>query len=404
MTLRTPKFNDFSGGGNNLASADRLPEEFYRESINLDPVNGGKLSLRAGYGLVAAGTAIRGALSLRGRILLADGAMLREFDTRTNTLRDLSAIAASGFLAGCEHNGELFFCTANEALRYDGTSVRRWGVPTVNAQPPATTLAGGSLKAGAYAYAATFTDASGVEGGTAHSGVITAQDGQALSFALPAPPTGGQTHLYLGYHNSTTLYRQGYVSAAGALVVHHHRDNTRTLDTQFMDEPPVGDIIESHRGVILIAVGNTLHMTAPLKPHIRQPLRGFFQFPAPITMVKSVQSGVFVSADRTYFLAGLESEPQQSMIHDSPAIKGSAFTLPDKRVTWMSAYGQVIGAPDGSLQFITDGHYAPMLASQAGGGYLEHNGNKLALTTMRGLPQHSRLAAGDYYDAEIIYP
>jgi hypothetical protein len=110
-------------GANNIAPADRLPEGHVRSALNVDPTPGGKFIIRTGFDQVYAGTAPRAILAHKGKLLIADGTDLVEFDTNTNSGRVLRTIAGAGQLVGDEHAGVLYFCTANECLEYDGEAV-----------------------------------------------------------------------------------------------------------------------------------------------------------------------------------------------------------------------------------------------------------------------------------------
>lgn len=405
--MADPKLNDFSRGANNRFSNDRLPGGFFREAVNLNPLNGGRVALRAGYQQRYSGTAVRGLLALGERLLIADGAALVEFDLSTNASGTLRTIDAAGVFAGCVHNNELFFCAGGESLRYTpAQGVRMWGVPTVTAQPPVTADAGGALQAGAYKFAATFLSAAGEEGGTVRSNVVLVDAAQKLEFDLPAPPAGGRVRLYMGFVNSTELYLQGDRASAGTLEVTSVVDDTPTLETQFA-QPPIGGagLVASHRGVILAATNNTLWITHPLRPYLVYPARGFFQYAAPISVVQPVDGGVYVVADKTYWLTDVETtQPAQRELHPGGAAHGSGVKLPDGSACWFGPDGLVVGSPTGQLEFKTRDNYVPMIASQAASGVVERDGNQMVVTTMRGLPKSNPLTIGDYVDAEIVYP
>jgi hypothetical protein len=156
---------DWRGGVDNLAPADRVPETFVRAAVNVDPTPGGALHLRTGYEMALSCSSARGVLALGHKLLVADGAALVEFDTRTGASRTLRSIAGAGQFIGDVFNDKLYFFTANEALVYDGDTVQTWGVPDVLRQPLPTVGDGGALPAGVYKVAVTFSNADGIEGG-----------------------------------------------------------------------------------------------------------------------------------------------------------------------------------------------------------------------------------------------
>ncbi|MFI8608499.1 hypothetical protein ACIGFL_09260 [Pseudomonas sp. NPDC077649] len=391
-------------GANNIAPRDRLPEGAVRDSVNLDPNVGGTFTLRARARQIYQGLDVRGMLELGDRLLVADGTSLVEIDTRTDTSRVLRSIAGDGAFAGDELNGELFFCTANECLRYDGQVVRRWGVLDPGAQPPVAVVGGGSLRAGAYKFAMTYIDERGVEGGTGAPAVITVVDAQGLDFTLPIPPAGHQVCLYVGAAESQSLYRQ-HRGAGGPLLLTSLRDDTALLQTAHYTAPQPGQLVCAHNSVLLIARGSVLEMTMPMRPHLASRMRHFYQFPATIDVLESSPAGICVCADKAYLISDPEtSEPFQRVLLDMPAVPGSGFRLPDLRVGWMTAHGQAFVGPDGALSLPTRQTFVPELASQGASGVLEHNGNQLVVTTMRGVQAENSLAFDDFYDIEVVQP
>jgi len=399
--------NQWTGGVDNLTPADRVPKGFVRRAVNVDATPGGELHLRSGYEQVYAGNAVRGVLALGDKLLIADGPELIEFDPQTQGARVLRTIAGAGQFIGAVLNNTLYFQTANESLEYDGRRVRAWGVPDVLAQPLPAVTTGGALRAGIYRLAVTFTDADGREGGTDTPLLVTVPEGGALDVELPAPPEGGRVNLYLGYPNSQTLYLQGQGSAATPLRVTSLRDDTRTLTTARLRAPVIGSVICAHGSQLAIAQGRVVWLTAPMRPHLLDPLRGFLQFPAEVGELMSDQTTLYVSSDVSYSLSDVAGDtPSQREILNFPALRGSAVILPDERCAWMTRYGQAVSVGDGSggLQLVNRQHYAPELTAQGAAGVIEHNGNQLIVTTTRGPQGANQLAATDFFIGEVVRP
>lgn len=393
---------DWSNGANNLAPEDRLPKGFVRQAVNVDPTPGGQLHLRSGYERIYTGTAVRGVLALGRKLLLADGTDLVEFDPLTNSARVLRQIAGAGQFIGDVLNDRLYFQTANEALEYDGSTVRPWGVPDVNSQPLPAASTGGSLQAGVYKMAVTFSDADGREGGTDAPLLVTIPADGVLDIELPAPPEGGRVNLYVGYPNSESLYLQEARDSAGAVRVSALRDDTRILTNAHLRAPQIGSVVRAHGGQLAIAVGRAVWLTAPMRPHLVDRRRGFFQFPAEVGELLS-DGSLFVSADKSYGLRGVEGDiPEQYTVHEFPARPGSAVTLPDGRGAWMTRYGQAISTGDGGLELVNRANFAPDLATAGAAGLLEHNGNQLIVTTSRGRQGANPLAASDFFIGEVV--
>lgn len=373
-----------------------------RDAVNMDPNASGTFTLRAGYERIYQGDNVRGVLALGSMLLIADGEDLVEFNLHTNSHRVIRQIAGSGRFAGDVHAGRLYFCTENECLEYDGTTVRQWGVPDVLMQPPVQALAqGGSLQAGHYRVAVTFTDAWGREGGTDKPLVVGVAAGGALQVSLPAPPAGCTANLYCSSLDGATLYRQGNYAQADVVVVGYVRDDADRLTTVLQRAPMPGDHVLSHNGVLLIADRHVLWQTVPMTPHLVNRRSGFFQFPAEIGALLSAGS-VFVSADRCYAISDIESPtPGQRVVFDFPAIPGTAVQLPDGRGAWMTRYGQAVTVDGVAMQLPNRPAFAVPDHSEGAAGVLEHNGNQMIVTSARGGAQNG-LAASDYVYGEIL--
>lgn len=388
-------------GINNKASEKAVPAGALRDAINFAPSADGIQRLRPGYSQALPGTDIRGALSIGNHILIADGDKLLDFDTDTGSATTLRTIAGSGRFAGAVLNNELFFCTENECLRYTAGALRAWGVPTVTGQP-VPTVGSGSLLEGAYQCAATFVDAAGEEGGTTEALSITVPANSSLRFPALTPPPGGKVRLYIGPANGGTLYLQH--EGTGAFTCSRIDDSTARLETQFLREPVPGDRIAAHNGVLLIADGKSLHMTLPLRPHLRSAIKGWFQFAAPVDMVISGDGGLFVAADKTYFLTDIESDaPTSRTVFDFGAVRGSETRGMRNDVMWMTRYGLARTDGAGNAALISEANFVPVQAQAGTSALLEADGSQMVVTTMKN-PSGNPLAASDTYDMEIIYP
>lgn len=399
------KLDNWAQGANNIAPADRLPDGFVRSAVNVDPTPGGKLMIRAGFERVYQGTAPRAVLGLGTKLLIADGTDLVEFDTATFSSRVLRSIAGAGHMVGDEHNGRLHFSTVNECLEYDGADVRPWGVPDVLNQPPISAAVGGSLLPGYYNVAVTFTDAWGREGGTDRPVTILVPQFGAITVQVPEPPAGGKTNLYVGSVEGGTLYRQDAYETAGTVVVSLNRDDTSRLETVLHRAPEPGQWVVSHNGVLLIAQGVNLSCTVPMRPHLVDRARRFFQYPSTIGAVMSTNPGVFVSADKSYLLTNAETAtPEQRVVLEFPAITGTAVKLPDGRGAWMTQYGQAISTETGSLDLINRPSYTVGDRGTGAAGVIESNGNQLVVTSTQGGNGPGGLAASDYFFGEILNP
>lgn len=390
-------------GIDNKSNTRDMPEGSVRDSVNFDPLVSGSLALRTDAAKLLEGTSIRGALSAGHHILVADGGALKVFDTKTGVTTTLATIDPSGTFAGAQLNGELFFSTTTQCLRYSPEKgLRNWGVPTVTAQPMPTVTIGG-LAAGTYQLAMTWFDTTtGEEGGTTQALSILVEDGQGLSVTLPAK-TGYVPRLYVSHVNGSTLYLQAY--GEGTYQISTIDVSSPRLQTMHYTHPTPFTLAAQHNSTIAFAHDRVLWMTDPMYPHLVMPSKSFFQFADTVGMVLSVNTGLYVSADKTWYISDVSSDsPAAREVFPFPAVPGSGAMTPDGRAGWMTQYGVCIGGEGGQVQLLSDDRFAPQLADKGSSGIVQRNGNQLFVTTMPGNRTTSGLIARDYFEGEVIIP
>lgn len=389
-------------GIDNRANWKDVPLNRVRDAVNVDALASGSMALRGGFEQVVSGTDIRGAVACGSYIVFADRTDLKAFNTTTNSTETIATIAGAGRFTGDVLNDELFFCTENQTLRFKAGVLRAWGIPTPASQP-VPTVVGGGLLAGTYQCAVTYVDAYGEEGGTTQAINIAVPQNSGLQFTLTAPAGVSKVRLYISSVNGSELYLQ--YEGTGSYTANVVRDDTARLDTMFARDPVCGDFIAKHNACLCIAQGNTLWLTLPMRPHLRNVAHRFFQYPAQIDAVVSVETGIYVLADKTYFITGVEgSQPQQAVVFDFGGVYGSHTTTPDGEAIWMTQYGVARGDGNGAVTLLSQARFVPELANRGGSGIVERNGNQMVVTTTRGPQSRNSLAASDYYEAEVITP
>lgn len=389
--MKTYRRDNWKAGINNIARPNRLPDGAVRDLVNLNPGAGGILTLRAGYEKVADCTDCRFAAGVNGRVVLVDDGRVLAFEN--GATRQIGTVTAGADVAGIVHNGELFLSTRVESLRTDGDTVRPWGIPapafTVEVVPGAGSLSG------LHRVAVTAVQ-DGVESGT-DSMLVVVPPGSALRVVSGDPRA---LRLYASAVNGETLYYQGPL-IGGAMALGGVSDHTETLTTDGLLPMPPCDEYVSHRGVIVGRLGRYVFLSEPMQPHLMHPIRGFLQYPADVTVLASSDAGLYIAADKTYLVTGAEtSAPQQRKLLEVGGVAGTAVTLPDGRAMWFTPYGPAVTA-EGGVQLLTKETYAPDVASTGAAGVVDHDGNQMVVTTMRGSPLNQTMAAGDFADLEI---
>lgn len=381
---------DQFAGSNNIAKPERLPEGAVVDAVNMDFTVGGKAELRTGFSKVRDCSNARAIFDMGSNgLALVDGEDLIRVDQRGS--ETFIAKLSAGHVAATLHNNLLYLNTAIESIVV-GETVEQWSV-----EPPAfdVSLTSGNMAVGLYKVAVTKL-ANGKESGCIPA-VISVGQGQSIVVSS----AGSGNRLYCSVANGQTLYYQGTASHSNYIA--NPVDDTERLETDMLQPFPFCEILDSHKGLIVGARGRFLFYSMPLQPHLFNPEVNYIQFPCDIELIASVADGVYVCADKTYFISSIGSDNiSQRVVLDFGAVKGTAVKLPNKTVAWFSKYGQVMAGPEGITELINKASYSPETASDGAAGFLEHNGNQMITTSMRGEQKGSRLQSNDHWDLEVI--
>lgn len=382
-------------GANNIAKPERLPAGFVRELVNLDPTEGGQLEMRASHARLLDAEDMRLAVSLPGRVVYVDGGDIGCYSRQTDSAQVIGAITAGGEVCGAVLNGQVYLSGTFDSLRTDGREVKPWAVPAPGFD---VQVISGALPAGIYKVAVTALDGDGEESG-AEPIIVRLGEGQAVRVTSADMRA---LQVYVSPANGATLYSQGPL-IGGAMAITRVDDQSARLTTAGLVPLPACSMLAAFNAVLLGVTGRYVVFTSPMYPHLMNPVAGFLQYPEPVSVIAPTAGGVYVVADRTYFVTGLDTDaPSQVAVLDLQAVPGSATHLPDGRAAWFTRYGLAIGSPAGEVSLPNRQTYAPDLASAGAAGVLENNGIPMVVTTMHGTPSPNNLAVGDFAELEIL--
>lgn len=387
--------DNWAKGANNIAKPERLPEGYARELLNLDPLEGGQLGQRADYAQVIVATDMRLAVALGELVIYVDGGSLGCYSELTDSASVLGGLSASGEVAGVAFNGQVYLNTIHDSLRTDGDSVKAWAVPA-----PAFSLEviEGALPAGIYKVAITAAGDDGEESGCDPL-IVRLVDGQAIrvTSADARPLT-----LYASVANGATLFSQGPL-IGGAMAITGVDDSRERLTTGGLVPLPYCSMLAAHHAVIVGVCDKYVLFSSPMYPHLMDPVAGFIQYSDAPSVIAPTDGGVYVVAgEKTYFITSMEDpKPSQRTALELGAVRGASVLLPDGRAAWFTRYGLAIGDSAGVVTLPNRTSYAPDLAAHGAAGVLEHNGNSLVVTTLRGVAKPNNLATGDFADLEM---
>lgn len=388
---------NWAGGIDNLSRRERIKEGCVRDALNVTPTNGGTFTLRPDAELVVAGSRIRGVLSVGDDALYAEGERLMRLNTRTDTAEQIGTIPAVGAFAGAVLNDELFISTETGCLRYKAGVLRAWGVPECRFDLQRGV---GVLAKGMYQVACVHVNQYGEESGVMAAAFVELVDDCSLVVQC-TPLPGYKARVYASIADGETLYLQGEIN--GALTLNALRDDTARFQGAGEAAPMPCQMMAQVGGSIACVSGSLLWLTMPMRPHVRSTADRFFQFPSAVGVLLKAGEGLFVSADKTYFLSGIEGQaPIQREVLPYPAITGTGVQLRDGRAAWMTPYGLAVGLPDGSVSLLSSDRFAPSCGSAGVSAAIDLDGNQTVVTGMTGPREDAGMVARDYYEVEIV--
>jgi hypothetical protein len=180
-----------------------------------------------------------------------------------------------------------------------------------------------------------------------------------------------------------------------------------------MEPLPAGHIVRHYRGRTFVAKDNVVYYSLPVSYGLYEPDHGYLApFPTKVTMVEHVLDGVYISADKTYFLSGNNPDEFSLQVSDNnPAIFGSSMAINAQMVIpeyvgdviyWFDSEGPVLGVNGGMVQHLTMDALAGYSASSAASGILRENGVDRVVTSLSGASERSGFRASDSSTIEII--
>lgn len=325
--------------------------DFLSDAVNVDIDASSRLRRRAAAEFVQSMT---GAHSLHNGYLVRGAALYAvTLPTYSETL--LKVLSSDAPMSYVDFAGSTYYSNGVDSGRIAGTTVYPIALPAPG--DPVVSAIAGSLHAGSYQVALSYANSvTGEEGAVsafkAHA--LTAEGG--LRIMLPGEMAGA-THInvYVSTLNGAIPFLQASVLAdtisidVSSLVTGGREASLATLAPL-----PPGRLF-MHNGALCSHAGGDLYRGVPYRAGYHLPAESRIPFPATISNAVSAQNGVYVVADKTYWLAGTDLADVQTLQDVLPygGVPGTTFETDDKAlVGWFGAQGIVLATPAGEVEAI----------------------------------------------------
>ena len=292
-------------------------------------------------------------------------------------------------------DGDVYWTNGAQLRRVvAGTTDRPAATPPLSSIP-AIGLTGGALAAGKYLVAMTVVDADGESPATPVAQVDVPANG-GIRVVSPDPIA-----VYMSAPDGDILTLQ-VPGAAGTIDVLTHSESGRrcaNLNTALM---PPGAIVRHYNGCMLVTAGPVLYVSLPYRYGLFDPSKGYIPLPADITMVEPTTNGVYVAADKTYWIADLLAQDQLLERLPYGAIPGTSGRSPDDlSAFWQSPRGLIVGDENGVVKAVQEDALALSAAASGASLYRERDG-AVHIVSSRAGAQPNVAAATTFMEAEIV--
>lgn len=349
-------------GIDHVSSDTKLPQGAAHDAVNGIFNREGEFVRRGGYALLMAASGIHSVWTspVTGLSFCAQGAQLCSITTGAGGSLNVTALDNTGStspISFCDLNGVVVYANAGKiGAVLDGVAIPM-ALPTPGA-PQAVSDANGGLPAGRYGVAvATLADS---ESALSEITFLDVPEGGGIRLAFNI---GETRRLYRTAQNADMMYLAAEIPGSLTSYLLGNGQLGRLTETQNLEALPGGQIVRTWRGRTLLARGNVVLFSEPMRYGLFSPREGFVQFAHRVTMLEPVEGGIYVGTTTgVVFLQG--SKPSEFTVKGTsgqPPYEGSGITAPasafggdigggDTRVAaWLAPNGFVIGTASGQL-------------------------------------------------------
>lgn len=372
-----------------LGVNNRVPEEslarvergrrvgnYLRNAVNVDLTDAGTLKRRPGR--------VKRVATSDAHSLWGDGANAYYVDDDT-LYRYPREVVLTGLTPrlrvsyDTDPRGGVFWSNGVQIGRIEGVTAQPLGVDTPNPAPTINAHGDGGLPGGKYIVSVVAVSALGEHSPPTPPEQIDVPEGGRIEVS----GLSGTCAIFMSPQNGDEMYLVGQTSNAveNIYVLPAFGPSIQTLGLRKM---PAGQIVRWTKGRLLVASGSTLFISHPYAPALHHPIQGRVDLPSRITVMEPCGGGVFIAADKTYFLTNMGAvEGRLPDVLPYGAIEGTGMRSPwDESVAWFSERGLVIGEPDGSAKNVQEDAVAVGPAEYGASFYMERDGMRHMITAL----------------------
>lgn len=402
------RLSGFPKGLDNVHLDYEVPADALRQAVNVDITDSGKVRRRKGHALI---TAMTGAHSLwsdnlgNAYFMLAN--TLKALFTGGSTQNLGTVLAGDNKLSYVKVNESVYFSCASAKGKITNNVIQPWGIeaPTT---PPVIEATVGILDIGTYHAAVTYVLADGRESGASvlTSVELTAAGGIAvIGMPIPSSTSVIKKRLYLSTANGEVLYLAKEMGVLDQFATISSPVTETELRTAYLSEPILSSCLAETNGrIFMVDAANkkAVYYTEAISFDHVDIRKNFYQFPEEVTLIAGTRTGLYVCADKTYYIAnaGMD-EASQTEIFDYTGIANSVQIIPSTHEPiWMTERGAVIGHDGGNAEILSSSSLVPGKMIDAASMVREQNGVRQYVVVGQ-QTEGSTVESSTYAEAEI---
>lgn len=388
-----------------------LPKGACLDALNVDFSDDGAALSRSGFSGTAAVDNGHSLSNQGGKVMFCNGTALGVIagvnPLIITTLRTGLNIRPVSY---AERGGEVWWSNGEVSGRCNADNSDHPWVPPAPANIMAVYAGVGALPAGSYRVAITHAMSDGEESVASDIETFDLVSPGSIEITLPAATAGTDSfNVYCSRADGKIMQKYSTVSAAmGSVSITANPAGRQIRERAFLRPLPPGDAICFHGGRLLSLSGEFLFYSKPYDYGVYDPDQDYVALGAEGSIVASVESGVFVAADRTWFFSGTDiatSEQMEKLPFGAAA--GTAFVHPvatSPVVGWYSDEGLALGSADGSVKMMQRdrGFIAP--SAQSGAVWVrQRDGMAHAVVTLDSTAAYGKQVSSDFTAARVRY-
>lgn len=405
-------------GLNNVLPDHAITEGYLKEIVNFDIDKAGNLSKRKGYLLKDAGDFHSLWSNEEQTVMYAvkDDDLVQINDQGVVTSLNFSIVSESVSFRYLD--SITYFVTKTTAGKIDSAgNITPWGIemPVFN---PILSVGSGGLPKGAYQVSVSYEKSNGQKGGSSLANNIEIPDNSSIllsNIPFSSDPEISFVNIFCSLENGDELYKVAQIpNGTTTYQISSVLEGNYPLDTFGYYPAPSGHIVQWAHGRFYIADGKYLMFSQPHQYDYFSLRENYFYFPEKITAVCPTPDGLWISADRLYYLAGkdptssrlTEKEPFKVVQGSDVKFSGAYVFIENTPLgyKWLCTTdrGIIILFNDGVVLNMTERNMSIPTATSAASAFIQEDGINRYLSILSKKEDSNNTAIGDIVTTTVI--